>query len=168
MSLTGDALALAVMDDDGFGCAITSAPVTLARLTAYLDAKHAYEDMVDAQGPAHNPGDPWPASVKAAGAHVHELKLAGGYAGPDGPWCCREYGYLHEPAFSLPGCRWLSSTTTDTAPPAWRWPAGKTFGELSPAERALETRQAARQLQAELERAAPAIAEIMNTTKEGE
>jgi hypothetical protein len=45
--------------------------------------------------------------------------------------------------------------------PAWAWPAGKTFGELSPADKAAASRQAAGQLQAELERAAPAIAEIL-------
>jgi hypothetical protein len=81
MSLTGDALALAVMDDDGFGCAITSAP--------------------------------------------------------------------EPPALEI----------------IWHWPAGKTFGELSPADRAIASRQAARQLQAELERIAPAISAIMKESE---
>jgi hypothetical protein len=73
MSVTEDTLALAVMDDDGFGCAIITAP----------------------------------------------------------------------------------------EPRAWRWPAGKTFGQLSPAERLIASRRSARQLQDHLERAAPAITEIL-------
>jgi len=45
--------------------------------------------------------------------------------------------------------------------------AGRTFGQLSPAERAAVTRQAAGQLQAELTAAAPAIAKALDEAEEG-
>jgi hypothetical protein len=162
MSPSGEETALAVMDDDGWGSAITTAPVTLARLTAYLNAKHRYEDLVSIWGRTTAPGAPVPAVIREAGARVDALKAAGGYGGPDDPPCCQRYGFLHEPGFSQAGCR-LPATAV-----SWQWPAGKTFGELSPAERIIATRRAARQLQAELERAAPAITEIMNTETEQE
>ena len=44
------------------------------------------------------------------------------------------------------------------APVDW---AGRTFGQLTPAERAQVTRQAASQLQAELQQNAPAIARVL-------
>lgn len=97
-------LALAVMDDDGAGCAITSTPALPDGLSGYLAAKHAYEDLVAGWGRTMTPGDPVPAAVKQAEALADALKQAGGYAGPDGAACDRRYGFLHEPVFSMPGC----------------------------------------------------------------
>jgi hypothetical protein len=111
MSITGDTLALAVMDDDGWGCAITSTSLA-DQLEAYLEAKHRYEYLVLKW--AHTPGDPVPAAVKQAGSRMDTLKEAGGYGGPGDPLCCRRYGFLHEPAFSVPGCRWLTAAATNT------------------------------------------------------
>jgi hypothetical protein len=79
-----------------------------ARLAEYLAAKARYEDLVDEHAKSGwKPGDPWPEYVTKAEARVAELKEAGGYAGPDGPVCCRDRGFLHEPSFSTAGCRWL-------------------------------------------------------------
>jgi hypothetical protein len=82
-------------------------PATREQLAQYLGAKHAYEDLVTGHARSGwKPGDPWPEHVRQAEARLDELKAAGGYAGPDGPKCCRKYGHLHEPAFSWPGCPW--------------------------------------------------------------
>lgn len=86
-------------------------------LAEYLDAKHAYEDLVTAWGGTMTPGDPVPENVKQAEAQVAQLKAAGGYGGPDDAACCRKYGFLHEPAFARPGCQWHEPApeTTDAA-----------------------------------------------------
>jgi hypothetical protein len=82
-----------------------------ARLAEYLAAKARYEDLVAEWGKTMTPGDPVPEYVHKAETRVDDLKEAGGYAGPDGPPCCRKYGYLHEPAYAKPGCRWETVTS---------------------------------------------------------
>jgi hypothetical protein len=51
---------------------------------------------------------------------------------------------------------------TDTRPDPTAWPAGKTFGELSPAQRRAAVTRAAAQLQAELDASAEHIGRIMD------
>ena len=109
MSIHEDDLAQMIADDDGMGCAITRTPAPVARdLARYLEAKHAYEDMVHqhALAVARAPGDPWPARIKQAEARVDAIKAAGGEGQPGNAPCCRRYGRLHEPVISLPGCPW--------------------------------------------------------------
>lgn len=86
----------------GGGWFVRPAPSLPDALNEYLAAKHAYENLVSEW--AHDPGDPVPAVIKSAEARVDALKEAAGYAGPDGPICCRRYGFLHEPLISEPGC----------------------------------------------------------------
>lgn len=81
--------------------------LTPAHLAAYLEAKHAYEAMVEKYGRDHVPGTPWPRPVARTEAEVDRLKAEGGYEGTAGPLCCQRYGRLHEPAFSVGSCQWL-------------------------------------------------------------
>jgi hypothetical protein len=82
----------------------------LADLAGYLTVKHAYEAEVGRHHPCHRHGDPWPESVTRLLARTDALKEAGGPAEPGDPVCCQRYGRLHEPAFSVGGCRWLGVT----------------------------------------------------------
>jgi hypothetical protein len=111
MSINADTLALARMDDDGYGCAITAIPVTPERLSRYLEVKHAYEAIIDKWGRTMTPGDPVPAAAKRIETLVNEIKDSGGYGGPSDPACCERYGFLHEPAFSTARCRWYGLKT---------------------------------------------------------
>jgi hypothetical protein len=116
-------LALAVMDDDGFGCAITATPLTRARLGAYLEAKHQYEDLVLVW--ARTPGEPVPPTVRQAEARVQALKEEGGAGGPGDPLCCQRRGFLHEPAFSVTGCRWITGILEQEAGYHEHWQPGQ-------------------------------------------
>lgn len=44
----------------------------------------------------------------------------------------------------------------------WTWPEGKTFGELTPAERVIAARQAGERLEAELTANAEAIGRVLD------
>lgn len=49
----------------------------------------------------------------------------------------------------------------------WTWPEGKTFGQLTPAEKQLAARKAGAQLERELQAMAPAIERVMAMTDLG-
>jgi hypothetical protein len=105
---------LTVLTDDGrtfvrHGSAVL--PVITEELAAYLTAKEEYENLVAKWGRDMTPGGPVPAAIKAAEARVNALKTAGGEGGPGDAPCCREYGKLHEPVFSLLGCPWYEFTS---------------------------------------------------------
>lgn len=59
-------------------------------------------------------------------------------------------------------CSRCESKHLASQPEPEAWPAGKTFGELTPAQQKAATRRAAGQLQDELQAAAPAISQIMD------
>jgi hypothetical protein len=76
-------------------------------LSAYLAAKAASERLTaEWVSSGYKPGDPAPQYVRDAEARVGAMKRAAGEGGPDEPLCCQRYGRLHEPAFSVAGCRW--------------------------------------------------------------
>ena len=58
-------------------------------------------------------------------------------------------------------------TDLDAQPGPAAWPPGATFGELTPAQRAVAIEKAAAQLQGEITRAAPHIAKILDKADRG-
>jgi hypothetical protein len=76
-------------------------------LAAYLAAKAASERLNEEWGRTSALGEELPADVKRAEARVDAMKRAAGAAGPEEPLCCQSFSRLHEPVFSVRGCRWL-------------------------------------------------------------
>jgi hypothetical protein len=79
-------------------------------MAGYLAACDEWERLVAEWGTTGKPGDAMPEAVKLAGARVDALKAVAGEGGPGDPLCCRRYGRLHRPAFSVAGCRWYGWT----------------------------------------------------------
>jgi hypothetical protein len=107
MSITEEDLAGMIMEDDGFGCAITTTPLTRADLDAYLAVKTRYEGLVAEWGTTMTPGVTQPTPAMRAGeAALDAMKDFAGWGGPHDPLCCQRYSFLHHPAVSVRGCRW--------------------------------------------------------------
>jgi hypothetical protein len=88
---------------------MSATPEDLALLGEYVAAREEYERLISKFGPAHTPGQDWPAVVYQAGDRVDALKDAAGEPQPGDPLCCQRYGRLHLPEFALQGCRWYGA-----------------------------------------------------------
>lgn len=77
----------------------------LPTLAEYLSAKHAWEDEVlklDYFKLTQQQRD----EFETSSDRINAMKTAYGEPNANDPLCCQRYGRLHEPAFSVTGCRW--------------------------------------------------------------
>jgi len=63
------------------------------------------------------------------------------------------------------GCGAVQIGQPETAPEDTSWPAGKTFGQLTPAQQRAATKRAASQLETELRAMAPQISAVMDSAE---